>query len=106
MAYWRGSEIPLAKEKEWVSQVGMRERHDTLEGIAFSDLAGTVNVDQSSDGTHWDFTEAFSVVANTGKSWNVALVAPFWRLRYKNTSTTETSSVFRISASTQAGGDS
>lgn len=106
MAYWRGSEVPLEKEKEWVSQVGMRERHDTLEGIVFANLAGTVFIDQSGDGKSWDFTESITTVANTGKSFNVALVAPYWRIRFKNTSTTENQTSFRISASTQAGGDS
>lgn len=106
MAYWRGSETPLEKEKEWVSQVGMRERHDTLEGIVFSNLAGKVFIDQSGDGKNWDFTEEVAASAGVGKSFNVALVASYWRLRYKNTSTTENQTTFRISASTQAGGDS
>lgn len=105
MAYWRGSEAPLEKEKEWVSQVGMRERHDTLEGIVFADQAGKVFIDQSGDGKNWDFTEEVAVVASTGKSFNVALVASYWRLRFKNTAGTN-QTVFRISASTQAGGDS
>lgn len=105
MAYWRGSEVPLVKETEWVSQVGMRERHDTLQGIVFADQAGEVFVDQSGDGKNWDFTEKVSVEASKGKNFNVILVAPYWRLRFKNTAGSN-QTAFRISASTQAGGDS
>lgn len=105
MAYWRGSEVPLEKEKEWVSQVGMRERHDTLEGIVFADQAGKVFIDQSGDGKNWDYTEEVSFEASKGKSFNVAMVAPYWRLRVKNTAVTN-QTVLRISANTQAGGDS
>jgi hypothetical protein len=109
MAYWRGSESPLKKSSEegseWISQVGMRERHDTLEGIVYSDKVGKIFVDQSGDGKNWDFTEEIVTVASTGKSFNIALVAPFWRIRFKNT-TNEPQTTFRISVSTQAGGDS
>lgn len=105
MAYWRGSETPIAKETDWVSQVGMRERHDTLAGIVFADKAGKVVVEQSGDGKNWDFLEEVAVEASKGKSFSVALVATYWRLRYKNTAASD-QTAFRISVSTQAGGDS
>lgn len=106
MAYWRGSETPLAKETgEWISQVGMRERHDTLQGIAFADKAGKLFIEQSGDGKNWDLSEEVSVEASKTKTINTTLVAPYWRIRYKNTAS-EAQGSFRISVSTQAGGDS
>lgn len=105
MAYFRGSTSPLKKETEWVSQIGLRERHDSVEGLVYADKAGTLFVEQSGDGTNWDLSESISITASTGKSFNVTLVAPFWRIRFKNT-TNEDQGVLRISASTQAGGDS
>ena len=105
MANFRGSETALKKETEWTSQVGLRERHDTLQGIVFADKVGKIFIDQSGDGKNWDFSEEIVTVASTGKNFNVALVAPYWRIRYKNT-TNEDQVAFRISASTQAGGDS
>ncbi len=104
MAYWRGNTTVLTKNSTWTSQVGMRERHDTIEGTVFSDVAGTVNVEQSSDGTNWDFNSTTAVTANTGASFSVKLVAPFWRLRYVNGGTDQ--ATFRIQATTQGGGDS
>jgi hypothetical protein len=105
MAYWRGSEAPLEKEKEWVSQMGMRERHDTVEGIVVADKAGTLFIDQSGDGKNWDFSNSFEISASVGKGFSQILVAPYWRVRFKNT-TNENQGVFRIWANTQAGGDS
>lgn len=110
MAYFRGSTTPLKKSSEesgteWVSQVGLRERHDTLAGSVFADKAGTVFIEQSSDGVNWDISEELSVEASKGKVINVSLLLPYWRVRAKNT-TDENQTVFRISVTTQAGGDS
>ena len=111
MAYWRGTTTPLLASgapnsgDTWISQVGLRERHDTVEGVAFSDKAGTLHVDQSNDGQNWDLDTSISVSASTGKDFNVTLVAPYWRLRFVNTTGTD-QTVLRIGASTQAGGDS
>lgn len=104
MAYWRGSETPLAKESEWISQVGMRERHDTVTGSAFADKAGELFVEQSADGKNWDISEKLTVEASKTKTINVALLLPYWRLRFKSGG--EAQGAFRISANTQAGGDS
>lgn len=105
MAYWRGSETPLEKEKEWISQVGLRERHDTIVGGVFADKAGTLFLEQSSDSKNWDVSASYSITASTGDGFSENLVLPYWRIRFKNT-TNENQTVLRISVSTQAGGDS
>ena len=104
MAYFRGTVTPLAKNASWTSQVGLRERHDTLDGIVFADQSGTLHVEQSADGTNWDLDTTTAVSASTGASFTVRLFAPYWRLRYVNGGSDQ--SVFRVEASTQAGGDS
>jgi hypothetical protein len=104
MAYWRGSSTALSNGGTWISQVGMRERHDTLAGSVFADKAGELFVEQSSDGTNWDVSEKLSVEASKGKLVNVTLLLPYWRVRYVNGG--ESQGSFRISVNTQAGGDS
>lgn len=59
-------------------------------GTVFTDQAGTVYVDQSSDGTNWDATSSVSVTANTPTSFSVEVVAPYGRLRYVNGATAQT----------------
>lgn len=104
MAYFRSSNTPLTKNSTWTSNTGLRERHDTVQGIAFSDQGGTLLVDQSSDGVNWDVSDSFTITGGTGKEFLVQLYGPYWRLRYTNGGTDQTA--FRISATTQAGGDS
>lgn len=104
MAYWRGSETTLEKEGEWVSQVGLRERHDTVAGSVFADQEGTIYIEQSADGVNWDISTSYSVTASDGKGFNESLLLPYWRIRYVNGS--EDQENFRLSANTQAGGDS
>lgn len=104
MAYWRGSETPLAKETEWISQVGMRDRHDTVAGAVFTDKAGELFVEQSADGKNWDISEKLTVEASKTKTINTILLWPYWRLRFK--SGAEAQGAFRLSANTQASGDS
>lgn len=104
MAYFRGSTTPLAKEAVWTSQVGMRERHDSLSGTISADKGGTLYIEQSSDGVNWDVSTSYEITANDGKGFIEQLVAPYWRLRYVNGS--EAQGTFRVSVTTQAGGDS
>lgn len=104
MANFQGSTTPLAKEATWTSQTRLRERHDTVMGAVFANKAGELFVEQSADGTNWDVSEKLSVEASKTKSINVTLILPYWRLRFVNG--TEANTVFRISANTQAGGDS
>lgn len=104
MAYFVGSVAALGGNATWTSPVRFRDRHDTVAGTVFSDQAGTLNVEQSPDGTHWDFDETVTVTASTGASFSKTLVAPYWRLRYVNGSAAQ--GTFRIQATTQAGGDS
>lgn len=104
MAYFTGSTTALAGDAIWTGNTRLRERHDTVQGSVKADQSGTLHVEQSPDGTNWDFDTTVAVTANTGAVFSVRLDTPYWRLRYVNGSTPQTS--FRLQATTQAGGDS
>jgi len=63
-------------------------------GTVFADQAGTLYVEQSSDGTNWDASASVSVSASTPTSFSVEVVAPTARVRYVNGATAQT--VFRL----------
>lgn len=107
MAYFVGSTTPLAAPgvgDTWTSVTKWRERLDTVQGTVKADTNGTLHVEQSPDGTNWDLDTTTAVTGGTGTSFNVTLVAPYWRLRYQNTGAAQAS--FRIQGTAQAGGDS
>lgn len=108
MAYWRGTDGVvdglLGNGGVWTSRAALRERHDTVQGVAFSDQSGTLVIEQSLNGVNWDFASSISVTGGTGKDFSVALFAPFWRVKYTNGATPQNS--FRVGVTTQAGGDS
>lgn len=104
MANFQGSTTALAKEATWTSQTRLRERHDTVQGSVFADKKGTLYIEQSPDGSHWDVSTSYEIEANDGKGFTETLVDPYWRIRYVNG--TEAQTTFRLAASTQAGGDS
>lgn len=62
--------------------------------LAFSNQAGTLYIDQSMDGSNWDFTENVSVSANVGTKLKSAIIARYARVRYVNGATAQT--IFRL----------
>lgn len=99
-----GTTALLGNAEVFTGKTNLRDRYDTVEGIVFADESGTLNVDHSPDGLNWDYTDTLAVVADAGDTFTYPLNAPFWRLRYVNDATPQTE--FRLSASTQAAGDS
>lgn len=65
-----------------------------ITGSVFANAPGTLNVQQSPDGTNWDVVSTFSVSANTGLGFSVELVCLNVRLDYINGSSSQT--VFRL----------
>jgi hypothetical protein len=63
-------------------------------GTVFADQAGTLYIEQSSDGTNWDASTGVSVSAGTPASFSVEVVAPTARVRYVNGATAQTA--FRL----------
>lgn len=87
----------------WVSETKLTDRYDAVAGTVFSDISGTLTVEQSSDGTNWDLTSNTSVTGNTGTSFNVNLVTSHWRLKFDWVGT---QTAFRIHGRAIAAGDS
>jgi hypothetical protein len=111
VAYWVGTTDAIDGDEVWTSGTKLRERHDTVQGVAYSDVDGVLKVQQSIDGTFDndgsgapDWEESVTITGGTGAEFNFVLVAPFWRLVYTNGADDQTK--FRIGAMTEAGGDS
>ena len=96
---WIGTSSVLGSNGTWTSSAIKTNLAGSVRGIVFSDKGGSLTIEFSSDGTNWDYkTTAISVTGGTGKSFNEAIVAPYFRLVYTNGATAQTE--FRIAANT------
>lgn len=95
----------LGSNAVWTSDVRPTQTSDFLAGVAISDQAGTLFVEQSGNGgTNWDISTSYPVVANTAKVFSEPLYLSIVRLRYVNGGVAQGS--FRIfSRSTSTGFD-
>lgn len=50
----------------------------------FADVAGTVLMEQSQDGTNWDLSDSYAVPAGSNKQYSVGAGAKFFRAIYNN----------------------
>ena len=66
---------------------------NTVRGLVFTDVAGTLFVDQSIDNSTWIQTQSFSISGNTVQAalFEFKLTLRFYRLRYTNGPTAQTS---------------
>ena len=74
-------------------------------GTIFADQAGTLFVDQSSDGTNYDTVTSQATTASStaaGSSFSVAVVAPYFRIRWTNGSGVSATTVKRLYAGTRS----
>lgn len=56
---------------------------DSLTGGVFSDVAGTLYIEQSLDGgTNWDISKSQAIVANTGYAIDEKILTPTARIRF------------------------
>lgn len=65
----------------------------------FADQASAtdgLSIQQSSNGTNWDITDAYTIAASTGKTFSFQPVASFFRIVYTNGATIQTA--FRLQA--------
>ena len=65
-------------------------------GTVFADKAGTLHLEQSTDGANVDVDEPIEVKASDGQGFTEEFVGRFWRLRHVNGGTKQTA--FRLSA--------
>lgn len=80
------------------------DRIDSLTGYVRTDQAGNIYIEQTFDGTNWDISDTYPVVAGTSKTFTISLLAPLVRIRYVNSGSTQT--YFRLYAKGASAGDS
>jgi hypothetical protein len=85
---------PLGASGSYTSPSFNTAGFSRITGGVFTDQAGNLQVQQSPDGTNWDVISTFSVSANTGQGFEVAVVYPYGRVVYNNGATAQT--VFRL----------
>jgi len=98
--YWRLAELltstPLSANAEYVSSVWDMNTAKVgyLEVMVFTDVDGTLYVEQSWDNENWDYSDSWSVTGGTPLAVKVQIVARYVRIRYVNGGTDQ--SVFRL----------
>lgn len=87
---------PLLSTASFTSPAQFVQRATDITGTVFADEPGTLEIQQSGDGTNWDQTTTYAVPANNGVAFEVPLYSQWWRIVYVNGSTAQT--VFRLFA--------
>ena len=85
---------PLGASGSYTSPSFNTAGFSRITGGVFTDQAGTLQVQQSPDGTNWDVISTLSVSANAGQGFEVAVVYPYGRIVYNNGASAQT--VFRL----------
>jgi hypothetical protein len=70
-----------------------------ITGIVYSDQSSATDglkIQQSIDGTNWDYESKFTLTGGSGLAFSVELVAAYVRIRYENGATAQTE--FRLAA--------
>ncbi len=82
--------IPLAANGTYTSSALNPTFHTYARALAFADQAGTVYIEQSSDGVNWDLSETVAVVANTATRLEKTIVGAYVRFKYVNGAVAQT----------------
>lgn len=77
--------VPLKSEDEWTSEWIKRiAGHFYIDGTAFSDVDGTLHIEQTSDGENADVDSSYELEGGEGKGFREPLVGRWWRIRFAN----------------------
>lgn len=102
MPRFSGTTTPLAGNG--VATLNLQSgREDYVVGMVFSDQAGNIFIEQSMDGTNWDLSTTYAVVAGDGKGFKEDVFAPYVRVRFVNGATPQTA--FRLTARLSSAGN-
>ena len=85
---------PLKMNETWTSRSDNNLDTGRVCGTVYSNVNGTLYIEQSSEGLSWDVSESISVVGGIGKGFTVEKVAQHARVRYINGGIDQT--VFRL----------
>jgi len=77
---------PLGAGAEYVgTSIDRRDyTHAWYHAMAFADVDGTIYIDQSHDGTNWDYVESQPLTGGAGAKLSSRVVARYVRIRYLN----------------------
>lgn len=98
-----GSTAPLLANAVFTGISRKSDRSDYITGMVFSDQSGSLAVQQSIDGVNWDISTTHAVTGGTGLPFSDPVYGPYWRLRYTNGGTNQTT--FRLGAHNSAAGN-
>jgi hypothetical protein len=74
---------PPTTSAEWNSGTSTTDLADHITGVIFSDVAGTLYIEQSIDrGVNWDLSTSYAITANDGTGFKEDILAPFFRIRF------------------------
>ena len=88
---------PLTAGSTWTGTAHETNGYGILYINVFSNVASATDglvIEQSTDGTNWDFDDTYTIPANTGKTFSVQPAGKFFRVKYTNGGTNQT--VFRL----------
>jgi len=90
MKYWRADTLDytatlLVAAAVYTGNTRRIDQYEKLTGTIITDQNGTALIQQSSDGTNWDYETSLSLTAGTGAAFNVDAVGLFARIKITNT---------------------
>lgn len=101
MSRFVGTHTPPTTAAPYNSGGAVTQFSDRITGIVFSDTAGNLFVDQSTDGANWDYTDTLAIAAGVGKAFSYEVYGPYYRVRYVPTANP---TVFRLAARESSAG--
>ena len=84
----------LKANETWISAEDPSLETGKICGLVYSDVGGTLYVEQSGDGLSWDVIDTISVTGGTGAKFSYEKVAQHARVRYVNGDEPQT--IFRL----------
>jgi hypothetical protein len=76
--------IPLGAGASYTGIDVIASEQSYIIGIAFSDVAGTLYIEQSITSINWDNIDTIAVGAGVGVGFRIPVIAPYVRLRFVN----------------------
>lgn len=102
MARFTGNEgVVPTTAAPYVSGPQYAALHDHITGIVFSDVDGTLFIEQSADTVNFDYVHEIPVTADEGEAFQEIIYGPVYRIRFEPASD---GTVFRLAARTSSAG--
>ncbi len=76
--------VPLTNHETYVGQPKSCHAFLKIIGTVYADQPCTLYIEQSQDGSNWDYSVSFALSANSGSMYEVTVAAPYCRLKIVN----------------------